>query len=81
MEGKLKDIVALGVPDGPEGGKGRLGWGGTAKGFAWPHTLPSTGPYWAGGADGGDALQALKHVGFVGMCPWEMPLIRSPNLR
>lgn len=72
---------------GWSGGKGRLGGGG---GGASLKTFPGlilcprhlqlvlTG---SEGAEGGDGLLALRHVVSMGPCPWEMPLIRTPNLR
>lgn len=58
-------------------------WFGGASLKALPGLIlcPQLVLYWTGGAKGGDALQVLRHMGSMGTCPWETPLIRSPNLR
>lgn len=66
--------MALGVPNGWEGGKGRLGMGrASLKALPGLILCPTAGPYWAERAEGGDALQALRYVGSMGTCPWAMP--------
>lgn len=70
-------VVTLGVSDGWEGGKGRLSMGGTLP-KALPDLILCPGHLqlvltWLAGAEGGDAIQALRHMGSMGTCPWEMP--------
>lgn len=78
VEGKLKDVGALGVP----GARGDLVRGrASLKALPGLILCPQLVLYWTGGAEGGDALQVLRHMGSMGTCPWETPLIRSPNLQ
>lgn len=82
-EGKSKDIVALGVSDGLEGDKNRPGTGGhCSRQFLASYSalhIYNWGLQGLERGEGSDAPQALRFVGSVVMCPWEMPL-RTPNL-